>query len=108
IQPWFRAELIMFGALRGSKSDRESSQNIPPARLRRVEESFRRRLSDQLEDVLHRACAVNDLETAQVLFKLLESLRIRRVRTYGSDRRINDEGIIKAEQALRACQERKT
>jgi hypothetical protein len=95
----------MFGALFESL-DREPSQDIPVGRLERVRQSLRRRLSDQLEDVLHRACVENDLLTAAGLLDVLEDLQNRRQQIYGRERRINDEGIVKARQAVELCRER--
>jgi hypothetical protein len=95
----------MFGAL-FEALDREPSQDIPVGRLERVRQSLRRRLSDQLEDVLHRACVENDLLTAEGLLTVLEDLQHRRQQIYGRERRINDEGIVKARNAVVACRER--
>jgi hypothetical protein len=96
----------MLGAFFGDDRRREPIQPIPAGRLRRIEQSFRRRLSDLLEDALHRACVDNDLATAEGLYKLLESLQIRRVQTYGAERRINKEGVVRAAQALDECRQR--
>jgi hypothetical protein len=84
----------------------EPEQEIPVDRMVRIRTSFRRRLSDQIEDVLHRACADNDLKTAMCLYEILKDLHIRRQQIYGRERRISDEGLVKAREALTKCRQR--
>src|SRR5258708_28115409 len=52
---------------------RETRQEIPPHRLHLIQQSFRRRLSDHIEDVLYRACTEDDTVTAEALYEVLES-----------------------------------
>jgi hypothetical protein len=82
--------------------DHASGQGIPAHRMDRVRGSFRRRLSDQLEEVFYRACSENDRRTAAGLFAVLEDLYIRRQQP-GRDRRISDQAIAKAREALASC-----
>ena len=51
---------------------------IPGARLARVNQSLKRRLDDDVEEVFNRACATNDLEAAADLLALLEKWHARR------------------------------
>jgi hypothetical protein len=83
--------------------DREPVQEIPTERIQRIQRSFRRRLSDQVEDVFHRACVEDDIQTAEDLYKLLESMQHRRRQLYAVDRRLNDDGIVSARHALERC-----
>ena len=62
---------------------------IPGARLARVNQSLKRRLDDDVEEVFHRACATNDLEAATDLLLLLEKWHARRSASYGRERRIS-------------------
>ncbi len=50
--------------------------------------SLRRRLSDQVEDVLEEACVIGDLQTAQELLQVLEYMHARSPRASGHDRRV--------------------
>jgi hypothetical protein len=84
----------------------EPAQLIPADRLQRVQRSFRRRLSDQVDDVFHRACIEDDIQTAEDLYQLLETMQHRRVQIYAVERRLNNDGIIKARQALEECRAR--
>lgn len=84
----------------------ETVQAIPSGRLDRLRQSFRRRLSDAVEEVFHRACVENDLRTAAGLYAILEDIHIRRVKAHGTfDRRISDEALIKARSELDRCRE---
>jgi hypothetical protein len=83
--------------------DRKPITEIPADRLQRVQRSFRRRLSDEVEDVFHRACVEDDIQTTEALYKLLESIQHRRLRTYAVERRLNDDGIVNARHALERC-----
>ena len=60
---------------------------VPDSRLERVNQAVRRRLDDDLEDMIRRACAGNDLEAAAELLALLKKWRERRALRYGHDRR---------------------
>ena len=84
----------------------EPSTAIPAGRMDRLRQSFRRRLSDAVEEVFHRACVENDLRTAAGLYAILEDIHIRRVKAHGSnERRISDEALIKARAELDRCRE---
>jgi hypothetical protein len=83
--------------------DREPVQEIPTERIQRIQRSFRRRLSDQVEDVFHRACIEDDIQTAEDLYILLESMQHRRRQLYAVDRRLNNDGIVSARHALERC-----
>jgi hypothetical protein len=88
----------------GSRSELNVSQEIPAYRMSRIQETFRRRLSDSLEDVLYRACTDRDLRTAHGVFAVLEDLHTREGGWLGADRRISKEILNKARQALERCQ----
>jgi hypothetical protein len=83
--------------------DSEPVPQIPADRLQRVQRSIRRRLSDQVEDVFHRACVEDDIQTAEDLYKLLECMQHRRLKIYAVERRLNNDGIIAARRALEQC-----
>jgi len=84
----------------------ESTTAIPAGRIDRLRASFKRRLSDAVEDVFHRALIENDLRTAAGLYAILEDIHVRRVKSYGSaERRISDEVLIKARAELDRCRE---
>lgn len=73
---------------------------IPDSRLGRINSAFRRRLDDAVEDVFSRACLSGDLETAGELLHVMENMHQRRIKAFGSDRRINDEMIVRARREL--------
>jgi hypothetical protein len=73
---------------------------IPGARLARVNQSLKRRLDDDLEEVFNRACATNDLEAATDLLTLLEKWHARRAASYGRERRINSAALDRARKDL--------
>jgi hypothetical protein len=84
----------------------ETATAIPSGRIDRLRQSFKRRLSDAVEDVFHRALIENDLRTAAGLYAILEDIHVRRVQSYGSaERRISDEILIKARAELDRCRE---
>ncbi len=81
-------------------------QHIPAGRMDRLKQSFRRRLSDSVEEVFHRACVENDLRTAAGLYAILEDIHIRRMKAHGTyERRISDEALVKARAELDRCRE---
>jgi hypothetical protein len=88
----------------GSRSELNASQEIPAHRLSRIQDTFRRSLSDSLEDVLYRACTDRDLRTAHGVFAVLEDLHTREGGSLGPDRRISMDILSKARQALERCQ----
>ena len=73
---------------------------IPGARLARVNQSLKRRLDDDLEEVFNRACATNDLEAATDLLALLDKWHARRSASYGRERRINSAALERARKDL--------
>ena len=73
---------------------------IPTARLARVNQSLKRRLDDDVEEVFHRACATNDLESASDLLALLEKWHARRSASYGRERRISGANLQRARKEL--------
>ena len=73
---------------------------IPGARLARVNQSLKRRLDDDVEEVFHRACATNDLEAATDLLLLLEKWHARRSASYGRERRISGASVQRARKEL--------
>jgi hypothetical protein len=73
---------------------------IPDARLARVNQSLKRRLDDEVEEVFNRACATNDLEAATDLLLLLEKWHARRQSSYGRERRISGAGLQRARKEL--------
>jgi hypothetical protein len=84
----------------GSKSPRLHETPIPGARLARVNQALKRRLDDDVEDVFNRACATNDLESANDLLALLEKWHARRSASYGRERRITDANLQRARKEL--------
>jgi hypothetical protein len=73
---------------------------IPDARLARVNQSLKRRLDDDVEEVFNRACATNDLEAAADLLALLEKWHARRSASYGRERRMSGESVQRARDEL--------
>jgi hypothetical protein len=73
---------------------------IPGSRLARVNQSLKRRLDDDVEEVFHRACATNDLLAATDLLALLEKWHARRSASYGRERRISGAGVLRARKEL--------
>jgi hypothetical protein len=71
----------------GNRSRSQSELQIPGARLARVNQSLKRRLDDDIEEIFSRACATNDLVSAADLLTLLEKWHLRRTTCSGRDRR---------------------
>jgi len=72
-----------------------------PAGVRdRLNRTFRRRLSDRVEDLFQEACLAGDTDTAGELLTVLVNLQERRSRALGSERRINAETVAKAREEL--------
>lgn len=69
---------------------------IPGSRLTRLNQSLKRRLDDDLEDVFNRACATRDIESARDLLALMEKWHQRRAERYGRERRINSAALERA------------
>ena len=87
-------------SFRGNKSSAMTEVAIPGARLARVNQAHKRRLDDDVEDVFHRACATNDLESATDLLLLLEKWHTRRSESYGRERRISSANLQRARKEL--------
>ena len=83
-----------------TKNTRLHEVQIPGARLARVNQSLKRRLDDDVEEVFNRACATNDLEAATDLLALLEKWHLRRQANYGRERRIAGVGLQRARKEL--------
>ena len=84
----------------GNKTRGQSEVQIPGARLARVNQSLKRRLDDDVEEVFSRACASNDLESAADLLVLLEKWHARRSASYGRERRIAGANLARARKEL--------
>lgn len=88
-----------FGFL-STKARSQNELEIPGARLARVNQSLKRRLDDDVEEVFSRACASNDLELAADLLSLLEKWHARRSAHYGRERRISGVNLTRARKEL--------
>ena len=84
----------------GTKTRLREEIQIPGARLARVNQSLKRRLDDDVEEVFSRACASNDLESAADLLALLEKWHARRSSSYGRERRIAGASLTRARKEL--------
>jgi hypothetical protein len=65
-----------------------------------VNQSLKRRLDDDIEEVFNRACATNDLEAAGDLLALLEKWYARRSASYGRERRISGANLARTRREL--------
>jgi len=88
-----------FGFL-GNRTRSLHEVQIPGARLARVNQSLKRRLDDDVEEVFNRACATNDLDAASDLLALLEKWHSRRQANYGRERRISGANLTRARSEL--------
>jgi hypothetical protein len=87
-----------------NKSTSLHEVRIPGSRLARVNQSLKRRLDDDVEEVFARACATNDLEAAADLLTVLEKWHARRSASYGRERRISGASLERARKELeRLC-----
>ncbi len=84
----------------GSKIRSHNEIQIPGERLARVNQSLKRRLDDDVEEVFSRACASNDLESAADLLNLLEKWHARRSASYGRERRNSGANLVRARKEL--------
>jgi hypothetical protein len=82
------------------KSSGFSEPRIPSARLARVNQSLKRRLDDDVEEVFNRACTANDLEAAADLLAVLEKWHARRSASYGRERRISGAAVLRTRREL--------
>jgi hypothetical protein len=69
---------------------------IPAARLALLDQTYRRRLDDDLEALFTRACIANDVEAAGELLELMEKWHARRLLRHGEERRRIDDTAIQA------------
>ena len=74
--------------IRAADADRPLAVYDPVAIENRLNRYMKRRLSDELEAVIHAAYLSGDLETAEELLVILQNKRERDARKY--DRRISD------------------
>ena len=72
----------------------------PGGLLDRINRTFRRRLSDKVEDVFQAACLAGDLDAAEDLLTTLERMHERRVLELGGERRISDDALVRARKEL--------
>lgn len=82
------------------KGSSANEMTIPGARLARVNQSLKRRLDDDVEEVFNRACATNDLEAAADLLALLEKWHARRSASYGRERRMSGASVQRVRDEL--------
>ena len=73
---------------------------IPVSRMDRVQQSRRRRLDDDIEEVFNRACITHNPEAAADLLALMEKWHDRRNATFGRERRISDETLQRARREM--------
>jgi hypothetical protein len=67
--------------------------------LGQLNRTFRRRLSDRVEDLFQDACVAGDLDTAEELLNVLENMQKRRGDP-GEDRRVHDDVFAAAREEL--------
>ena len=73
---------------------------VPAERLERINQGFRRRLDDAVEEVFQQACLGGDLEAARELLGVMTAMHARRQQAFGGDRRIADDALQRANQEL--------
>lgn len=78
---------------------------IPENRMNRLRQSFRRRLSDSVEEVFQRACVEMDIRSATGLYGVLEDIHTRHSSAHGYERRDGGEALAKAKAELERCRE---
>ena len=81
------------GALTDLPAPGEEQSNAPVPR-------HSRRLSDKILVAFHHACDVMDLEIAEHLLRLLETMTTRRPRPEDGNRRRSIEGLVAAHERL--------
>ena len=84
-----------------SAPDPSAKQEVydPQGMLARLNRTFRRRLSDQVQDVFREACSAGDLDTAEELLTVLEKMHNRR-KSLADERRYSDDAMVKAREEL--------
>ncbi len=70
------------------------------ARLNAVRRSFRRRLTDRIEDLFEEACLSGDLETAEALLAAYERAGARAPGPHGRDRRVSEAALNQLRDSL--------
>ena len=114
LRTWLPRETVLLNKTRTWLSARRargtgSDVAIPAERMTRIYVSLKRRLSDQVEDVLEEACVIGDLQTAQELLQVLEYMHARQPRSIGHDRRVQVDRLaslrteVVRQQQLRAA-----
>ena len=84
----------------------EPAQDIPAARLKRLNQLPKRRLSDAIMEVFNRACVQNDLRTAAGLLGVLSDLHDRRAKMFGTEENpLEDTSLVQARAELDRCRE---
>jgi hypothetical protein len=89
------------------KSTRFAEPETPPdparlqARINGVARSFRRRLTDRIEDLFEEACLSGDLETAEALLRAHATATARGVAERGRDRRDSGQALARLHETLR-------
>ncbi len=71
------------------------------ARLDSVGRSFRRRLTDRIEDLFEEACLSGDLDTAEALLRAHATATARGVAERGRDRRDSAQTLARLHDTLR-------
>jgi hypothetical protein len=71
----------------------------PEGVLGQLNRTFRRRLSDRVEDLFQQACVAGDLDTAEELLTILENMQKRR-EALGQERRAGDHIFAAAREEL--------
>jgi hypothetical protein len=77
-----------------------SQPRVPANRVERINHALRRRLDDAVANVFHEACLNGDLHTARELLSVMNAMHKRRQQRYGLDRRLSDETLQIAQEAL--------
>ncbi|MDR3535288.1 MAG: hypothetical protein P4L71_02190 [Acetobacteraceae bacterium] len=77
-----------------------SQVRVPVERIERVNQALRRRLDDAVDQVFRQACLNGDLDTAKELLAVLVSMHDRRQEKFGSERRISDDTVRRAQEEL--------
>jgi hypothetical protein len=83
-----------------NRSSGLSEARVPDSRPVPVHHIARRRLIDDIEEVLKRACAGNELDSAADLLTLLEKWHLRRPARPGRDRRLHGADLQRIRREL--------
>jgi hypothetical protein len=99
--------------LRRGSSKRATDAEMEPAAYdgavirERLNRSMRRRLSDDVESLFHKACLTSDLETGEELLVLLTGMLRRDAERFSRDRRLTEGLIERLTAELRERQQNK-